>query len=85
MDEPSPISTLTSHLDTSVLFASLLWGSIGAGYFIYGKKQGSAPALIGGVALVGVSYFIGSTLWMSIASLGIMAGVFFWSRSNWGA
>ena len=23
------------------LFASLIWGSIGLGYFIYGKKQGS--------------------------------------------
>jgi hypothetical protein len=84
MDESSPIPAVTSHFDTSVLFASLLWGSIGAGFCIYGKKQGSAPALIGGVALVAVSYFVGSTLWMSVCSLGILAGVFLWSRSNWG-
>ncbi|MGO8700038.1 MAG: hypothetical protein ACLQVY_20295 [Limisphaerales bacterium] len=84
MDEPTPIASLTSHFDSSVLFASLIWGSIGAGFCIYGKKQGSAPALIGGVALVAVSYLIGSALWMSIAALGILAGVYLWSRYGGG-
>jgi hypothetical protein len=32
----------------SFLFASLVWGSVGVGYFIYGKKQQSLPAMVGG-------------------------------------
>jgi len=34
--------------NTSFLFASLVWGAIGAGYFIYGKKQRSFVPMIGG-------------------------------------
>lgn len=82
MEQPSPLAGVLSHIDSSFLFASLIWGSIGVGYFIYGKKQGSLPALVGGVALVAVSYLVGSALMMSLVSLGIMAGVFFWSRSE---
>ena len=46
----------------SFLFASLIWGSIGVGYFIYGKKQQSLPAMVGGILMVVVSYFVGSAL-----------------------
>ncbi|MGA2173929.1 MAG: hypothetical protein ABSH38_02990 [Verrucomicrobiota bacterium] len=82
MDEPSPIPSLPLHVDSGTLVASLIWGAIGAGFFIYGKKQRSAPPLFGGIALVAGSYFIGSALWMSVASLGIIAGIYYWSRCN---
>jgi hypothetical protein len=65
---------------TSTLIASLIWGAIGAGFCIYGKKQRTAPAWIGGIALVGISYFISSAIWMSVAAVGIIAGIWFWSR-----
>jgi hypothetical protein len=64
------------------LFASLVWGAVGAGFCIYGKKQRSAPALFGGIALVGISYFINSALWMSVAAVGIIAGIWLWSRQG---
>jgi len=67
------------HVDSSTLFASLIWGSIGAGYLIYAKKQRSGPAFAGGITMIVISYFC-STLWMSIFSVAIMAGVYFWSR-----
>jgi hypothetical protein len=35
------------------LFASLVWGSIGVGYFIYGKKQQSLTPMGGGILMVG--------------------------------
>jgi len=70
------------QITSSILFASLIWGAIGAGFFLYGKKQSSTPPLIGGVALVAVSYLIGSAFWMSVAAVGILAGIYFWSRSN---
>jgi hypothetical protein len=65
---------------TAYLIASLIWGSIGAGFCIYGKKQRSAPSWIGGLALVGITYFIPNVLWMSLAAVGIIAGIWFWSR-----
>jgi hypothetical protein len=64
---------------TGYLIASLLWGSIGAGFIIYGKKQQSAPAWIGGLVLVGMTYFVREVLWMSLAAVGIIAGIWFWS------
>jgi hypothetical protein len=84
MDQPGAIPSLPIHLDSGTLFASLIWGAIGAGFFIYGKKQGSAPALIGGVALVAGSYLIASALWMSVVSMAILAIIFLWRRFNWG-
>ena len=71
---------LAGAFSAGTLFASLIWGSIGVGFCIYGKKQGSAPALVGGVALVAISYLIWSALWMSVTACAILAGIWFWSR-----
>jgi hypothetical protein len=60
--------------DMNTLLASLVWGSVGVGFFIYGKKQGVTPALIGGLAMVAVSYFVGSPLFMSLISVALVAG-----------
>ncbi|HNV68992.1 MAG TPA: hypothetical protein PKO06_04780 [Candidatus Ozemobacteraceae bacterium] len=37
--------------NTSSLMLGLIWGAIGSGYFIYGKKQGRAVFLLCGVVL----------------------------------
>ncbi len=63
-------------LDTHFLFASLIWGSIGTGYCVYGKRQQSWVALVAGVLMVLASYFIGSALIMSVACLGLMAAAY---------
>jgi hypothetical protein len=63
-------------LDSSLLFASLFWGSIGTGYCIYGKRQRAAVPLVGGVLMIAVSYFAGSVLLMSLLSAGLMAAVY---------
>lgn len=62
--------------NTNFLFASLLWGSIGVGYFIYGKKQRSSVPMIGGILMVIVSYFVGSALLMSLISIGLMVVIY---------
>jgi hypothetical protein len=41
--------------NANFLFASLIWGSVGGGYFIYGKKQRSSVPMIGGILMIGVS------------------------------
>ncbi len=61
--------------ETNFLFASLIWGSIGLGYFIYGKRQRSWIPMVGGVLMMALSYFAGSVLVMSLACLGLMAAV----------
>ncbi len=63
-------------LNTTSLFASLVWGSVGLGYFIYGKKQQSVSAMGGGILMIVVSYFTGSALLMSLACLGIAVAVY---------
>jgi hypothetical protein len=62
--------------NTSFLFASLLWGSVGLGYFIYGKKQSSWSPMVGGVLMMVASYFVGSALLMSLACIGLMVAVY---------
>ncbi len=62
--------------DSSFLFASLLWGSIGFGYWIYGKKQRAMMPMIGGAAMVGVSYLVSSWLLMSLIGLALMVAVY---------
>jgi hypothetical protein len=61
--------------NTNFLFASLIWGSVGVGYFIYGKKQSSWAPMIGGILMIGASYFVGSALVMSVISVGIIVAV----------
>jgi len=54
--------------------ASLLWGllfgSIGMGYFIYGKRQGRVVALLSGMALMVFPYFV--TGWFLIVLIGLV-------------
>jgi len=64
-------------LNASFLFASLFWGSVGIGYFIYGKKQSSWPPMVGGVLMLAISYFASSALLMSLACLALAALVYF--------
>ena len=68
--------------NSNTLFASLIWGSIGFGMAIYGKKQGSLIPLFGGIAVMAVSYFISSALYMSVTSMALIAGIFIFRK--WG-
>ena len=62
--------------NTHFLFASLIWGSVGMGYFIYGKRQRSWLPMVGGVAMIAVSYFAGSALLMSLICVGLIVAVY---------
>jgi hypothetical protein len=62
--------------NANFLFASLIWGSVGMGYFIYGKKQSSWAPMIGGVLMMAASYFVGSALLMSLVCLGLMGAIY---------
>ena len=68
-------------LNTNTLVASLIWGSIGTGFAIYGWKQKSPLPLAGGIALIAISYFIGSALWMSLVAILLIAAII-WLRNR---
>ncbi|MEI6785628.1 MAG: amino acid transport protein [Verrucomicrobiota bacterium] len=59
----------------SFLFASLIWGSIGVGYFIYGKKQQSWIPMVGGISMIAVSYLVVSALAMSLICILLIVAV----------
>jgi len=71
-------------LNTNWLFVSLIWGSIGIGYFIYGKKQKSWVPMLGGAGMIAASYFVGSALLMSLICAGLIAGVYLLLKSGYG-
>jgi hypothetical protein len=68
-------------LNSNMLFASLIWGGIGSGFFAYGWKQKSAIPLGIGVVMVALSYFVGSALYMSLAEVGTLV-VMYWLKKQ---
>jgi hypothetical protein len=69
-------------LNAHSLVASLIWGSVGMGLFIYGKKQQSMVPLFGGLLIIGISYFIESALLMSLAAVALLAGVYWLKKQG---
>ena len=67
-------------LNANTLCASLIWGSVGAGFFIYGRKQREIMPLVGGIAMIAVSCLVANWFWMSLLCLGLIAGVWFGVR-----
>jgi len=59
------------NINEHFLWASLIWGAVGSGYFIYGWRQRASIPLVAGVALTAVSFFL-PALWMTLASIAIM-------------
>ena len=53
-------------MDTTLIFTGLLFGSIGMGYIVYGRKQANLMALLAGLGLCVFPYFINS-VWLSLA------------------
>ena len=60
--------------DEHFLWASVFWGAVASGYFIYGWRQKAAVPLAGGAAMTAVSFFL-PALWMSLASIAIIFAV----------
>lgn len=58
--------------DPSYLAISLLFSSIGLGYFIYGRKQKHKIAFYAGIGLMVFPYFVTGTLGMIVTGVGLM-------------
>jgi hypothetical protein len=69
-------------LNQNFLWASLIWGSIGCGYCIYGWRQRAAIPFVGGSAMIAVSCFV-SALPMTLICLAIMAAVYWLAKQGY--
>jgi hypothetical protein len=61
----------------SALLWGLLFGSIGLGFFVYGKKQRMIVPLICGLALMVYPYFIPNTVALVLTGLVLLAIPYF--------
>ena len=61
----------------SGIFWGLIFGSIGLGYFVYGKKQNRVIPLFCGLGLMAFPYMVTNTLLLVSIGLVIMAIPYF--------
>jgi len=64
-------------LDTSSLLWGLLFGSVGLGFFLYGKKQRAVVPLACGLALMVLPYFISNILLLVAAGVALIVIPYF--------
>jgi len=55
---------------TTLIF-SILFGSIGMGYFVYGKKQQAAIPLLAGIVLCIFPYFVSNVYIMLLVGIAL--------------
>ena len=68
-------------MDENTLLIGLITGSIGLGYFVYGKKQERFVAMISGAGLCVLPYCTGNIAAIIVISLVLLAAPFilrFW-------
>ena len=49
-------------MNSSILLVAVLFGSVGLGYFVYGKKQNAIVPLVCGVVLMVFPYFVSNVI-----------------------
>jgi hypothetical protein len=64
-------------MSTSLVFLGLLFGSLGAGYCLYGRRQRALVPLVAGLLLIGVPYFIASVAALVVVGVVLAAVPFF--------
>jgi hypothetical protein len=58
------------------LFAPLMFGAVGFGAFLYGKKTTNWKPMVTGVALMAYPYFIDSTMLLYAIGLALCASLY---------
>jgi hypothetical protein len=74
-------SVVASEQETSLNTSSLLWGllfgSIGIGFFVYGKRQKAVVPLVCGLALMAFPYFVSNTILLITIGVALVALPYF--------
>jgi predicted membrane protein len=64
-------------MDTSSLLWGLLFGSIGLGFLIYGRKQRAVVPLVCGLALMIFPYFVPNTILLVAIGIALIVIPYF--------
>jgi len=64
-------------MDTSLLLWGLIFGSIGVGFFVYGKKQGAIVPILCGFALMIFPYFVSNVFVLVAVGAALIAIPYF--------
>lgn len=64
-------------MDTSLILWGVLFGSVGLGYFMYGKKQMAVVPLLCGIALMVFPYFITNAVLLVVIGIALAAVPYF--------
>ena len=59
-------------MTTSSLLWGVLFGSIGLGFLIYGRRQRAVVPLLCGLALMAFPYFVSNTIWLVLIGVALM-------------
>lgn len=60
-------------MNTSILMWGVIFGSLGFGFFLYGKKQHVILPIISGICLMAIPYFISSAFVLVATGIVLMA------------
>ncbi len=64
-------------MEAATLLWGVLFGSIGLGFFVYGRKQRAIVPLVCGLALMAFPYFVSGTVWLVLIGAALMAVPYF--------
>ena len=64
-------------MDSQSIIWGVIFGSIGLGYFVYGKRQSSLVPLVCGIGLMGFPYFVSNTVVLVIVGVLLSALPYF--------
>ena len=64
-------------MSVSTLMWGMIFGSIGLGFFVYGKKQKAVIPLFSGIGLMVIPYFISNIYILVLAGIVLMALPYF--------
>ena len=64
-------------MSTSLIIWGLLFGSVGIGFFIYGKKQKAVVPLVCGLVLMIVPYIISNTILLVAIGIALVVLPYF--------
>ena len=70
-----------SKINENFLWASMFWGAVAGGYFVYGWKQKAAIPLAAGFALTAMSFVGPTALIMSLVCIVIIIATW-WLAKN---
>ena len=64
-------------MDMAQILWGVLFGAIGAGFMVYGRKQGALAPLLCGLALVVFPYFVTNTVLLVLIGVALVAAPYF--------